>query len=124
MKICIKWIKICSFLKVKLDILFGGDMKHKLLIVIIGVFTLQIFMLAKVDKYSSGKIIIKKELEITDKKLPDDIILENPISLALNSNGDIFICDFKANNIKKFDKNGNYLWFISHLVGKSLNDFQ
>jgi hypothetical protein len=87
-------------------------MKRKVLLGTVCVVIAQLFLHAMQNGYNSGKIEIKKILEITNENLSDENILENPISLDINSDGNLFVCDFKANNIKKFENDGNFILTI------------
>jgi len=49
---------------------------------------------------------------IGDNPVREDAVLETPVSISLNGNGDIFVCDAKAANIERFDDSGRLLGVI------------
>lgn len=61
------------------------------------------------DIYKKGSVHIKRELSIEDESLPKGVFLLNPLSLDIDANGNVYICDQKANDVKVFDGNGSYL---------------
>ncbi len=61
------------------------------------------------DNYMNGSIQIKKELSIEDDSLPKGVFLLNPLSLDIDANGNVYVCDQKANDIKIFNENGGYV---------------
>jgi len=58
------------------------------------------------DLYAKGKIRFIKEYEISDKSLPQGQFLQNPRSVALDGDGNIYVCDAGASHIKKFNSKG------------------
>ena len=64
------------------------------------------------DLYTKGKIRFIKEYEISDKSLPQGQFLQNPRSVALDGDGNIYICDYDANHIKQFNSRGELLGTI------------
>jgi len=59
--------------------------------------------------YKTGKITLKQELLITDENLPDEMFFENPREVTVDNEGNIYIVDYHAHHIKKFDAKGNFL---------------
>ncbi len=64
------------------------------------------------DLYTKGKIRFIKEYEISDKSLPQGQFWQNPRSVALDDDGNIYICDYDANHIKQFNSRGELLGTI------------
>jgi len=75
-----------------------------------------------VNIYKNGKVKFVKELVISDESLPEDIFFESLTSTALDKNGNIYVCDYRANNIKKFDSKGKFLKVIGK-KGQGPGDF-
>jgi hypothetical protein len=57
----------------------------------------------------SKKLEITEVSAISDSSLPENIVLEIPVSISLHGNGDIFVCDGKAADVKRFDASGKFL---------------
>ncbi|MBE3143991.1 MAG: 6-bladed beta-propeller [Planctomycetes bacterium] len=60
----------------------------------------------------SGKIRMIEVSAISDDSLPQNIIVEMPASISLHRSGDVFVCDAKAADIKRFDATGKFLGII------------
>lgn len=91
-------------------------MKNKRYWVIISFFTVVLFMygLSESEKslleiYKSGTVRFIPILTIDESSMPEDAFFENVNDIKCDSDGHIYACDFKANNIKKFDSSGKYL---------------
>ena len=61
------------------------------------------------EMYKSGSIQFVPELTIDDTSMPEDTFFEGVSSIVSDNDGNIYICDYKANNIKKFNTSGKYL---------------
>jgi len=59
--------------------------------------------------YKSGTVQFISELTIDDTSLPEDTFFESTFDIKCDNNGYVYICDYKANNIKKFDSSGKYI---------------
>ena len=59
--------------------------------------------------YKSGTVQFISELTIDDTSLPEDTFFESTVDIKCDNNGYVYICDYKANNIKKFDSSGKYI---------------
>jgi hypothetical protein len=75
-----------------------------------------------VDIYKKGKIKFIQELVISDDSLPENIFFESASSIACGKNGNIYVCDYKANNIKMFNSKGEFLKIIGK-KGQGPGDF-
>lgn len=65
--------------------------------------------------YRTGKVRFVKEFVISDDSLPEGLYFENPNSLAIDADGNIYVCDGDANHIKKFNKEGKF----TETIGRS-----
>lgn len=64
------------------------------------------------DIYRNGKIRFIEERRITDQNLPKEALFVMPIDLEIDSKGFLYICDARANNIKKFSEDGRFIKII------------
>ena len=67
------------------------------------------------DLYRSGEVRFIPETTITDTDLPPDVYLvgfEQPWSITVDDVGNIYFADYGADNIKKFDPNGRFMYVI------------
>jgi hypothetical protein len=90
----------------KKNILFLG------VIWILGCGAGQIFSRAQTplaELYKTGKINLKLDLRITDENLPDGMFFENPMEMTCDEAGNIYVVDYRAHHIKKFDSSGKFL---------------
>ena len=60
------------------------------------------------DIYRTGKIRFIPELIIDDKSFPEDIFFVSPIGICFDDKNNIYVCDFRANNIQVFDPSGKF----------------
>ena len=91
-------------------------MKNQKLISIIGILLLALSVSTIIDSipsgqksladiYRIGKIRLIPELTINDETLPEDVFLESPRDLAFDASGNIYVCDYRSQNIKVFKYN-------------------
>lgn len=73
--------------------------------------------------YRTGKVRFVPEITIDDSSLPEDHILAGFGSLAVDTEGNVYYLDTKANNIKKFDASGTFLRVIGR-QGHGPGEFQ
>jgi len=59
--------------------------------------------------YRTGKVKFVKEFVISDDSLSEGLYFENPNSLAIDADGNVYVCDGDANHIKKFNKEGRFI---------------
>ncbi len=64
------------------------------------------------DIYRRGTLRLSRALVISDESLPEGEFFSNLVSLAADSSGAIYACDYAANNIKKFGADGKFLKII------------
>ena len=109
-------------------------MKNKKFISIIGILFMTLFISTIIgstssdqkslaDIYRTGKIRLIPELIIDDKSLPEDVFFEGPADICLDNKNDIYICDYKANNIKVLDSSGKFTKTIGR-QGQGPGEFQ
>jgi hypothetical protein len=67
------------------------------------------------EKYKDGTVQFVPELTIDESMMPEDTFFESAVSIAVDEEGFVYICDFKANNIKKFDSSGKYVKTIGRM---------
>jgi len=73
------------------------------------------------DDGSKVTLITEKQIGMDDG--PDEFLFAYLTDIAVNSKGDIYVSDRQLNEIRKFDKNGNYLSTLGH-PGQGPGEFQ
>jgi hypothetical protein len=64
------------------------------------------------DSKENGDVTISQELKIGQLDGPDEFLFVNIVDVAVNSKGDIYLADSRLNEIRKFNKDGEYLLTI------------
>lgn len=64
------------------------------------------------DLYRIGKIRFLPELTIDDGSMPEDVFFQSPYSITGDNEENIYVCDYRANNIKKFSASGKFVKII------------
>lgn len=59
--------------------------------------------------YKAGKIRFEQEYVVDDNAMPDDLFFESPSTVSCDPQGNIYVVDSGAKNIKKFDAQGRFL---------------
>lgn len=72
--------------------------------------------------YKLGKVRFVREFIISDESLPEDEFFSGINSIAVDNSGSIYICDFDAHNIRKFNAKGEYVKTIGK-EGQGPGDF-
>jgi len=72
--------------------------------------------------FKSGKVEFFQDLIITDEELPEEVFFQNPRGIAMHSNGNIFVCDFDAHNIKILSPTGKFIKLVGQ-QGQGPGDF-
>ena len=63
--------------------------------------------------YGEDAVLLEEELAFGGPGADEQAMLGRPFSLVVDDDGNIFILDLKASNIKKFDAHGKYIRYIS-----------
>lgn len=94
-------------------------MKNTKFLILISIFLSGIFVLVKADDqeslaslYKGSKVRFVRELVLDDNSMPEGIFFESPIYITVDAKGNIYICDYRANHIKKFDASGKFIKII------------
>ena len=58
------------------------------------------------DIYTKGRVLLTPELIIDDNSMPEEVSFNLPYDISCDSKGNVYISDYKANNIKVFDPTG------------------
>ena len=61
------------------------------------------------DLYKTGKVRFEQEFVLDDDRMPNDVFFENPSSISCDPEGNIYVVDSGALNIKKFGVQGEFL---------------
>lgn len=64
------------------------------------------------DLYRGGKVRFSPELTLDDNSMPEDVFFQSPYSITGDNEGNIYVCNYRANNIKKFNASGNFTKII------------
>jgi len=75
------------------------------------------------DSKENGNVTISQELKIGELDGPEEFLFANIADVAVNSKGDIYVADSRLNEIRKFNKGGEYLLTIGR-PGQGPGEFQ
>lgn len=75
------------------------------------------------DSKENGDVTISQELKIGELDGPEEFLFVNIVDVAVNSKGDIYVADSRLNEIRKFNKGGEYLLTIGR-AGQGPGEFQ
>jgi len=64
------------------------------------------------EVFRTGKARFVPEVTITDESMAGKAFFSNIIDVALDEKGNLYACDYKESNIKKFDATGSFLGTI------------
>lgn len=91
-------------------------MKNQRYALIILLILLALFMHGSVESekslaeiYKSGTVRFVPVLTIDDASMPEGTFFESVIDVACDNDGNVYACDYRANNIKIFDSSGKYI---------------
>jgi len=62
--------------------------------------------------YKTGKVRFIPEFIIDDASMPEDTFFESVSNIKCDKNGYVYVCDYKAHNIKIFDSDGTFFKLI------------
>ncbi|MFQ5722386.1 MAG: 6-bladed beta-propeller [Candidatus Aminicenantales bacterium] len=95
-----------------------ANVKFKKVIFIV-TFSIVLFMASSpggknfpADIYKGGHVRFVPEIILDDNSMPEDIFFNSPVSVTSDNKGNIYICDYRANDIKKFDTSGRFIKVI------------
>ena len=88
--------------------------KRGWLIILFPILTLFVYGASKSEKslaeiYKSGMVRFIPVLTVDDTSMPEDIFFESVSDVVCDNDGYVYACDYRANNIKKFDSSGNFI---------------
>ena len=75
------------------------------------------------DADEDAHIAITEDLRIGEMDGPDEFMFVNIADVAVNNKGDIYVADNRLNEIRKFNKGGEYLFSIG-IPGQGPGEFQ
>ncbi len=61
------------------------------------------------ELYKTGKVLFEQEYVLDDDTLPENLFFESPSTVSCDPEGNIYVVDSGAKNIKKFDAKGTFL---------------
>jgi hypothetical protein len=62
--------------------------------------------------YASGKVMFTPVMTLDESRLPEDVFFESITDIALDKAGNVYLCDFRGCNIKKFAPDGAFIGVI------------
>lgn len=74
------------------------------------------------DLYKTGKILLRPELVLDDQSMPKGVIFESPFDIEEDPRGNVYVLDYRANNIKIFSSEGKFINTIGR-QGQGPGDF-
>jgi hypothetical protein len=102
----------------------GNIMKHKdnkllsmklsfiLLVLISTVLTSPVSSQSLKEIYAAGSVQFVEEMRIDESTLPEGEFFESIADMGVDEAGNVYLCDYKACNIKKFSSQGKFLKVI------------
>jgi DNA-binding beta-propeller fold protein YncE len=61
------------------------------------------------DLFQTGKVRFEQEFVLDDERMPEGVFFETPSTVSCDPEGNIYVVDSGAKNIKKFDAQGKFL---------------
>jgi len=62
--------------------------------------------------YQGGRVRFVPEVVLDDNSMPEGIFFNTPVAVTSDDKGNVYICDFRASDIKKFDSTGKFIKVI------------
>lgn len=59
--------------------------------------------------YAGGSVRFIPDLSIDETTMPKDVFFESVVDIKCDPRGNVYVCDYKAHNVKKFDSSGKFL---------------
>lgn len=87
-------------------------MPFVLLILITAVLTIPALSQSLKEIYATGSVRFVEEMRIDESNLHEGIFFESITDMAVDGKGNIYLCDMKACNIKKFSSQGKFIKVI------------
>lgn len=75
-------------------------------VLLIGVFAST--AAAQADLFKSGKVRLVEESRTSDAGLPDEAVFRNPLHLAVDAKGNVYVSDWAAHHVKVFGPDGKF----------------
>lgn len=75
------------------------------------------------DSRENADLTLTLEREIGKMDGPEELLFDQIVDVAVNSKGDIYVADRRLNEIRKFDRNGEYLLTVGR-PGQGPGEFQ
>jgi hypothetical protein len=91
-------------------------------IVLISILALSADVTSLQELYKSGRVRFEQEFVLDDVAMPEDLFFDTPSTVVCDPEGNIYVVDSGANNIKKFDAQGKFLKTIGR-EGQGPGDF-
>jgi len=74
------------------------------------------------EAYRSGTIRLVPVVTVDETNLPKDVYFQGPVDIKCDPDGNVYVCDYKASLILKFDSGGKFLKTIGR-KGQGPGDF-
>lgn len=75
------------------------------------------------DLYKTGAIRLIPEVTLDENTLPNDTFLESVVDMAIDPEGNLYVCDYQAHDVKIINSSGKYLKSIGR-AGQGPGEFQ
>ena len=79
---------------------------------VVSVFTEEQKDISFADIYASGSLRLTPELILVETVMPKDTYFESVADMVFDQEGNLYVLDYKAVNIKKFDSSGRFIELI------------
>jgi hypothetical protein len=78
-----------------------------MIVVFVSALSVDLFPVS--DLFETGKVRFEREFILDDDRMPEGVFFETPSTVSCDPEGDIYVVDSGAKNIKKFDAQGKFL---------------
>jgi len=85
-------------------------------IICVMVFSADFALLSEL--YKTGKVRFEQDFVLDDNAMPEDLFFESPSTISCDPQGNIYVVDSGAKNVKKFDAFDPKGEFISRVIIK------
>jgi len=83
-------------------------------IICVMVFSADFALLSEL--YKTGKVRFEQDFVLDDNAMPEDLFFESPSTISCDPQGNIYVVDSGAKNVKKFDVFSPEGEFISNVI--------